>query len=163
MAEKPRPPVRLDSPALAVAFMFGAGLAPKAPGTFGTLAAVPLYLALSGVEYIGYLVITALVTVLGVVAADRASEQLGVHDHPGIVIDEVAGYLVTMAFVPFSWAATVAGFLLFRLFDIVKPWPIRWLDRRVGGGFGIMVDDLVAGVLAGLCLLALSAVGVQFA
>ncbi len=153
--------IRLDNPAMLVAFMFGAGLAPRAPGTFGTLAAIPVYLALSGMTSTGYLVITALVSLLGVVAADKAARQLGVHDHPGIVIDEVAGYLVTMAFVPFSWSAVAAGFVLFRVFDILKPWPIRWLDRRVEGGVGIVLDDLVAGVLAGVCLLAMSAVGVQ--
>jgi len=100
-------------------------------------------------------VLTLVVMVAGVWICGQAAEKLGEHDFGGIVWDEIAGLLITMALVPFSWQALVAGFLLFRLFDIVKPWPIRWADRRVQGGFGIMLDDVLAGVIAGLLLLLL--------
>jgi phosphatidylglycerophosphatase A len=141
--------IRMDSPAKIVALFFGAGLSPVAPGTVGTLAAIPLYLLICQTGLLGYLLATLAVTVIGLWASDRATRELGVHDHAAIVIDEVAGYLVTMAFLPLSWPAVVIGFFAFRFFDIIKPWPIRWLDAKVSGGLGIMADDLLAGVAAG--------------
>ncbi len=137
-----------SSPVLWLAFGFGSGLAPRAPGTAGTLMAVPLYLLLVRLPAPGYLLATLLVTVTGVWICERASRQLGVHDHPGIVWDEFAGFLVTMLAAPPGWTAVVAGFVLFRLFDVWKPWPIGWVDRRVHGGPGIMLDDLLAGLMA---------------
>lgn len=107
-----------------------------------------LYLALHGLPLAGYLAATAMVIGLGIVVCGRAARRLGVHDHPSIVWDEVAGYLVTMCGVPTGWGWVLAGFLLFRLLDIAKPWPIRWLDRRLSGGLGIMADDLLAGLVA---------------
>ncbi len=86
--------------------------------------------------------------VLGVWVCGKAGRELGVHDHPAIVWDEVVGYLVTMTAVPVDWGWLLGGFLLFRLFDILKPWPVRWFDRRVPGGVGVMADDLVAGLMA---------------
>jgi len=139
-----------------LAFGFGAGCSPKAPGTMGTLLAVGLYLPLSRLPLSLYALLLAVVIVAGVWICGRASRDLGVHDHPGIVWDEVAGYLLTMFAAPPGWSWIVIGFLLFRLFDIWKPWPIGWLDRRVGGGLGIMLDDLVAGLFAALCLQALA-------
>ncbi len=138
----------LTDPGHLIALGFGAGCAPRAPGTFGTLIGMALYLGLHGLPLAGYLAATAAVIVLGIVVCGRAARRLGVHDHPSIVWDEVAGYLVTMCGVPTGWAWVLAGFLLFRLLDIAKPWPIRWFDRRVSGGLGIMADDLVAGLVA---------------
>jgi len=140
----------VSDPVLFLAFGFGSGLAKKAPGTFGTLAAVPLYLALIQVQnLIVYSVVTLLVILIGVWICGQAAEKLGEHDFGGIVWDEIAGFLVTMWLVPFTWQAVALGFILFRVFDIVKPWPIRWIDRQVHGGLGIMLDDVLAGVFAG--------------
>ncbi len=145
----------LSDPRHFLAFGFGSGLAPKAPGTFGTVAAIPLWWLMAPLPGWLYVAITAALFLFGVWLCDVVSRDLGVHDHPGIVWDEIVGLLVTMAFLPHSWWWLLAGFLLFRLFDIVKPWPIRAIDRKVGGGFGIMVDDLVAGLFA-LALLQLA-------
>jgi len=140
----------VSDPVLFLAFGFGSGLAKKAPGTFGTLAAVPLYLALVQAQsLIVYSVVTLLVILVGVWICGQAAEKLGEHDFGGIVWDEIAGLLVTMWLVPFTWQAVALGFILFRVFDIVKPWPIRWIDRQVHGGLGIMLDDVLAGVFAG--------------
>ena len=135
-----------------LAFGLGSGLAPKAPGTFGTLAAVPLWWLLAQAPLWGYLLATMLVAVAGIGICGRTARDLGVHDHGGIVWDEIAGYLVTMIAVPVSPWTAAAGFVLFRVFDIAKPWPIGWLDARVGGGTGIMADDLLAGIYAAVVL-----------
>ena len=131
-----------------LAFGLGSGLAPKAPGTFGTLAAIPLYLLLMTLSPWLYFVVVVIASVAGVWICDKTADDLGVHDHPAIVWDEFCGFWVTMLLAPAGWLWIVLGFLLFRLFDIWKPWPIGWLDKRVSGGFGIMVDDLIAGVFA---------------
>ena len=138
----------LRKPYQLLAFGFGSGLAPKAPGTFGTLAAVPLYLLLQPLPLSLYLLLVAFGFVAGIWICEATSRDLGVHDHGGIVWDEIIGYWVTMSLAPAGWWWLVIGFLLFRFFDILKPWPIGWLDRRVTGGFGIMLDDLVAGLYA---------------
>lgn len=142
----PRNPLHL------LAFGLGTGFAPKAPGTAGTLLGIPLFLLMSDLPLTGYLALVALFFVLGVPLCARVSRDLGVHDHGGIVWDEVVGFLVTMTAAPSGLLPLVLGFLLFRLFDILKPWPIRALDRHVGGGLGIMLDDLVAGVFAAVAL-----------
>ncbi len=142
----------LSNPVQLLAFGFGSGCAPKAPGTVGTLMAVVLYLPLMQLSTFWYGVMLLLASVSGVWICDRASRQLGVHDHPGIVWDEFAGYWLTMWMAPDGWVWIIAGFALFRFFDIIKPWPIGWLDRRVGGGLGIMIDDILAGVFAWICL-----------
>ncbi len=138
----------LSSPVHFLAFGFGSGLAPFAPGTFGTLAAVPLYLLMQSLSLPLYLLVTAVVCVVGIWICGRSSELLGVHDHSGIVWDEFAGYFITMIAAPAGWLWIVVGFALFRLFDIWKPWPISVLDKQVHGGLGIMVDDILAGVFA---------------
>jgi len=138
----------LRKPYQLLAFGFGSGLAPKAPGTFGTLAAVPLYLLLQPLPLSLYLLVVAIGFVAGIWICEATSRDLGVHDHGGIVWDEIIGYWVTMSLAPAGWWWLAIGFLLFRFFDILKPWPIGWLDRRVMGGFGIMLDDLVAGLYA---------------
>ncbi|MEJ2395444.1 MAG: phosphatidylglycerophosphatase A [Candidatus Thiodiazotropha sp.] len=143
----------LRQPLHLLAFGFGSGLAPKAPGTFGTLVAVPIYLLMQGLPLIAYLALVLAGFIAGIWICDRTSRDLGVHDHGGIVWDEIIGYLLTMTLAPSGWVWVLLGFLLFRFFDILKPWPIRWLDRRVPGGFGIMLDDLIAGLFAGVVML----------
>jgi phosphatidylglycerophosphatase A len=142
----PRNPLHL------IAFGFGSGFFPKAPGTAGTLVGIPLFLLLEPLPLHIYVGVVALLFLVGIPLCGRVSRDIGVHDHGGIVWDEIVGYLVAMTAAPKGWVYVVAGFVLFRLFDIAKPWPIRALDRRVSGGLGIMVDDLVAGVLAALVL-----------
>jgi phosphatidylglycerophosphatase A len=151
-APPPIPACLLRDPGHFLALGFGSGLAPWAPGTFGTLAAVPVFLLLAPLPLYAYLLAVAAASVAGVYLCGRTARALGVHDHPGIVWDEVAGFLLTMAFAPPGWTWVVAGFVCFRLFDILKPWPIRVLDRKVHGGLGIMVDDLLAGLAAAASL-----------
>jgi phosphatidylglycerophosphatase A len=145
--------VALKTPAGILAFGFGSGLAPKAPGTFGTLAAIPLYLLLTGLNHWLYLSVVVLAFVLGIYLCEKASHDLGIHDHGGIVWDEFVGLWLTLWLVPVTWEWVLAGFVLFRFFDIVKPFPIKWLDQKVGGGFGIMIDDVIAGLYAWLLLM----------
>ncbi len=142
----------LKNPLHFLSLGFGSGLMPKAPGTFGTLVAIPLYILISSLNLELYLLITLLVTLIGIYLCAYTSKALGVHDHSGIVIDEIAGYFITMIAVPFDWVWIIVGFLLFRFFDILKPWPISWLDKNVQGGFGIMIDDVLAGFFALICL-----------
>jgi phosphatidylglycerophosphatase A len=142
----------LLNPVSFVALGFGSGLAPVAPGTAGTLAAVPLYLLLQDLPLAVYLAVVAAMLLGGVPVCGYTAGRLGVHDHPAIVWDEVVGYLVTMIAAPAGWQWVVAGFTLFRLFDILKPWPIRWFDRHVHGGVGIMLDDVIAGMFAAVVL-----------
>ena len=145
----------LQHPAHLFALGLGSGLAPRAPGTFGTLAAVPFWLLMAPLALALQVVIVACAFLLGIWFCQLTSRNLGVHDHGGIVWDEFVGYWLAMLFAPPGWFWLLAGFVLFRLFDIVKPWPIRVLDKKVHGGFGIMIDDIIAGLFAGLCLLAL--------
>ena len=142
----PRP--ELSNPVHLLAFGFGSGLAPRAPGTMGTLVGVALYLPLSTLNLTFYLAALVLVSLAGVWICGRTAKDLGLHDHPGIVWDEIAGFLLTMLAVPTGWGWILAGFILFRLFDIWKPWPINLLDQRVSGGLGIMLDDLLAAIYA---------------
>lgn len=118
------------------------------PGTLGTVVAIPVFLVLSQFPLWAYLLVTAVVSVTGVWICGASSRLLGVHDHGGIVWDEIAGFLITMIAAPPGWEAILLGFILFRLFDIIKPWPISYLDKHVDGGLGIMLDDIVAGVFA---------------
>jgi len=143
----------LTDPVLFLAFGFGSGLVKKAPGTCGTLAAVPLYCALAQSGDVIYSVLTLIGIIAGCWICGRAAEKLGEHDFNGIVWDEIAGYLISLWFIPFSWKSVIIGFALFRFFDIVKPWPIKWADRKVQGGLGIMLDDVLAGVFANVLLL----------
>lgn len=137
---------------LFLAFGFGSGLSRTMPGTMGTVAAIPVYLLLTQMNIALYSVLTVAAVLGGIPICAYAAEKLDVHDFGGIVWDEVAGYLITMWLVPFSWQAVAMGFLFFRFFDIVKPWPIKWIDRKVSGGLGIMLDDVLAGIFAALVL-----------
>lgn len=150
----------MRKPTHLLAFGFGSGLLPKAPGTFGTLAAIPVYLLMQPLSLWLYLLLLIAGFLLGVWICDQTSKDLGVHDHAGIVWDEIIGYLLAMAFVPLGIWWVLIGFGLFRFFDILKPWPIGWLDKRVGGGLGIMLDDLVAGLFAGLVMLLMQSGGI---
>lgn len=147
---KPRDPTPADlrHPLMLLALGFGTGLAPKAPGTFGTLAGVALFIPLGYLPGVAYLATVAVLLVAGITICGTAAARLGTHDHPAIVWDEVVGYLVTMMALPHSWPWMAAGFVAFRFFDIWKPWPIGLLDRRIHGGLGIMLDDVVAGIFA---------------
>jgi phosphatidylglycerophosphatase A len=135
-----------------LALGFGSGLVPKGPGTAGTVMAIPVYLLMEPLPVNIYLALVSALFIVGIPVCAHTARRMGVHDHPGIVWDEIVGYLVTMTFAPSGWLWVAAGFALFRLFDIAKPWPIRLLDRNVGGGFGIMVDDLLAGIFAAAVL-----------
>ncbi len=125
----------------------GAGLAPKAPGTFGTLVGIPV-LFLMPQNFTAYLICTVLLFAFGVWCCHVCARELGVHDHPGIVWDEVVGYLITMVLLPRSLWWVLAGFVVFRFFDILKPWPISWVDKHVHGGLGIMLDDVLAALFS---------------
>lgn len=135
-------------PVLILAFGFGSGLAPVAPGTAATLAAIPIYLLMVNLSWTVYATVIAVMAVLGVGICGYGARRMGVHDHPAIVWDEIVGFLITMIAAPIGVMWVLLGVILFRLFDIVKPWPITLADRRVHGGFGIMLDDLLAGVFA---------------
>lgn len=135
-----------------LAFGFGSGTLPKAPGTWGTLIAVPIYFAISEWNWAAYAILVIIMAVFGIAICGKTADDLHVPDHPGIVWDEIVGYLITMFMAPKGWLWVAIGFVLFRLFDIVKPFPIRWLDRRLPGGLGIMADDWLAGVFAWLGL-----------
>jgi phosphatidylglycerophosphatase A len=139
-----------------IAFGFGSGLVRRAPGTAGTIAAIPLYLLLSQLAWPLYVGLLLLLILIGIWACDRAARDLDSKDPSAIVWDEWVGFLVTMVAAPSGWLWIFAGFVLFRLFDIWKPWPVSVADQRVSGGLGIMLDDLIAGAMAGV-LIALAA------
>jgi phosphatidylglycerophosphatase A len=139
-------------PLCVVALGFGAGALPKAPGTWGTLIALPFYFLLARLPLLEYVLLMIALFIAGIWICARAGEVLGIHDHGAIVWDEMVGFWVTMISAPPAWPWIVVGFVLFRAFDILKPWPINWLDRQVSGGLGVMVDDLIAGIYAAICL-----------
>ena len=120
---------QLKDPVVLIAVGFGSGLAPKAPGTAGTLVAIPLYLVMQPLPLISYLLITTFLFIAGIWICTYAAEKFGVHDHPAIVIDEIVGYLITMIAAPGGWVAITVGFVLFRLLDAIKPWPCPGLTE----------------------------------
>ena len=138
----------MRDPVQLLAFGFGSGLSPWAPGTIGSAIAIPVYLPCSGLPLGLYGLFLAVVALVGVWVCGAASRRLGVHDHPGIVWDEFVGMWIALWAVPATPLGIGLAFVAFRCFDIVKPWPIGWLDRHTKGGFGIMVDDVVAGLFA---------------
>lgn len=142
----------LSDPIQFLALGFGSGLAPKAPGTFGTLAAIPVFLLMSSLSAPIFASLVLIMAVAGIYICQKAADAAGVHDHGAIVWDEIVGFLITMFMVPVSWASIIVGFALFRLFDIFKPWPISYIDKNVHGGFGIMLDDVLAGLFALACM-----------
>jgi phosphatidylglycerophosphatase A len=144
--------------ALTIATFFGVGFLPVAPGTYGTAAAIPLAWWMSHYSTPWQLFTATVVTLVGIWAAALTGRYLGVVDASQIVVDEVAGLLVTMIGVPFTWQTALAGFLLFRLFDITKPWPAWYFDRKVKNGAGVVLDDIAAGIYSRGCLALLALV-----
>lgn len=137
---------------LKLATFFGVGKLPKGPGTWGTLATVPVAFLLAKGGPLIYMTVTLLLVPIAIVAAELYMKEHNVKDAPEIVIDEVIGFLITMTWMPLTWQAFVAGFVLFRFLDILKPPPIKYFDKRVPGGLGVVMDDLVAGVMANIFL-----------
>lgn len=146
-------------PAHLIAFGFGSGLAPKAPGTVGTLLGLPLFwlIAAAAPDLTNRIVLLVVAFLLGVWACGRTGRALGVADHGGMVWDEIVAYALVLLFTPAGWLWLGLAFALFRLFDILKPWPIRLADQRLKGGFGVMFDDVLA---AGYAIAAIK--GVQW-
>ncbi|MGB9429749.1 MAG: phosphatidylglycerophosphatase A [Gammaproteobacteria bacterium] len=141
-----------------LAYGFGSGLSPRAPGTAGTLVGVIFYVVLTPVAPWVYLLITLILFLLGIFICGYSARVMGVADPGAVNWDEIVGYLATMAAVPHAlwlphgWVWIILGFVLFRVFDILKPWPIRWLDRNIKGGLGIMLDDVAAAIPAAILL-----------
>lgn len=149
----PKDKINLKNPWHLLATGFGSGLSPIVPGTMGTVAAIPFYLLMAQLPFSAYLIITLVAAAVGITICQKTSDDMGIHDHGSIVWDEFVGFWITMAVAPVaSLQWILAGFVLFRFFDMVKPWPISWLDRQVHGGLGIMVDDILAGFMAMIAL-----------
>lgn len=144
--------VALKTPEGFLAFGLGSGLLTRAPGTMGTLAAVPVavVVSLTGISWFWFLVLTFLA---GIWLCSRTTQNLGIEDHGGIVWDEMVGYWLVVAFLPFHWAWWLAAFVVFRGFDILKPWPISLVEESFDGGLGIMLDDILAAVYALIVLM----------
>ncbi len=140
----------LQHPNRWLAFGLGSGLSPIAPGTMGTIAAIPLAYYLMMLPLWAIILIIVLTTLWGIHLCGVTARDLHTHDHPGIVWDEWVGYFIAVIPLSNHWQGLLLAFVLFRFFDIVKPWPIRLIDHQVKGGFGIMLDDILAGIAAAL-------------
>ncbi len=154
MREHTTPRTIWTNPLHFIACGFGAGNVRLAPATFGTLIAIPFYLLFRHCHLWCYIGLVALAFCVGIWLCDKTAKDFGVVNHPGIVWDEMVGFWITMSLAPLklNWLWIIIGFGLFRLFDIWKPWPIIWVNRHTKGGFGMMVDDLVAGIYAWVVL-----------
>ena len=148
MNEKPTMIELLKSPILLLAYGFGLGLVPKAPGTFGTLAGIPLVIIVMYLSPLWAVLLLSALFLVGIPICQSGSQRLGKEDPGAVVWDEIVGYGIAVIAIPFSVWAVVAAFVLFRIFDILKPWPIRWADTKVHGGLGIMLADVLAGLMA---------------
>ncbi|MBC3764548.1 phosphatidylglycerophosphatase A [Neptunicella marina] len=144
--------ISLKNPWHFLALGFGSGLAPVAPGTFGTLAAIPFVLVFALLPDTWFAALAVFFALAGFYICGRTARDMRVHDHSSIVWDEVVGYMIGMIAVPLSFNTIVTAFVLFRFFDIVKPWPISYLDKHIHGGVGIMADDILAGVFTFICM-----------
>lgn len=143
---QPVPRSMWEKPSHFIAFGFGSGAVPFAPGTFGTLMAIPFYLVMQSLSHFMYFVLLILITIGSMWLCDAVTKEIKVHDHSGMCLDEIVGFLVTMYAAPQGFIWILLGFGLFRLFDIWKPWPIRYIDEHVHGGIGIILDDVLAGI-----------------
>lgn len=137
-----------QNPLYFIAFGFGSGAIPIAPGTFGTLMAIPFYLCIQYLPFFFYISLVIILIIASSMLCQKISRELNIHDHPGMCIDEFVGFFVTMIHAPKGFTWIIIGFLLFRVFDIWKPWPIRYLDEKIHGGFGMIIDDVIAGLFA---------------
>lgn len=131
-----------------IATGFGSGLAPKAPGTFGSLAAVPLCALLIYCPVYVQILVALITFIIGTKAASETEKAMGMHDNSSIVIDEFDGMFIAVIAFPHFWYYSLLAFVLFRIFDILKPWPVSLADKKIGGGLGVMVDDVIAGIMA---------------
>ncbi len=159
MANSPTQPsgkLLRSHPAHFFAFGFGSGLAKKAPGTFGTLVGLPLFWLISAQPLAVQLILITLLFLIGIYFCEKTGQVLGVSDHGSIVWDEIVAIMLVLTFTTNQWQWWIAAFLLFRLFDIWKPYPIRQCDAKVKGGLGVMLDDLLAAIYAIMCLKALA-------
>lgn len=147
------PASALREPVHFLALGFGSGLAPVAPGTFGSVVGLVLALAIAPFGFTVAVAAAVIASVAGVWICGESARRLGVHDHPAIVWDEVAGMLIVMLAAPKTWWGALVAFALFRLFDVWKPWPIREVDHGLKGGAGIMLDDIMAALMAAATLL----------
>lgn len=155
--DKAKARLRLTNPCHLLAVGLGSGLSPIVPGTMGSLMAIPLWLIFKDLPLTPYLLLLVLSFVLGVYLCDKTSKDMGVHDHGSIVWDEFVGMWMTLLVIPVhSWQWVLIAFIAFRIFDMWKPWPIRWFDRYVHGGFGIMIDDVIAALFAMAAVAALA-------
>ena len=146
----------LINPMHCLSLGFGFGLSPLAPGTMGTLLGVSIYLLIMDIGVLFYLSIVLVIIGIGTAVAEYTSEALGGRDHRAIVIDEIAGFLVACISLPSDWVYLLLAFVLFRIFDIVKPWPVDFIDQQIKGGVGIMADDLMAGLYTLFCIQSLA-------
>lgn len=144
----PLPEKIWQDPLYFVAFGLGSGTVPYAPGTFGTLLAIPFYLLIRPLPLIAYILFVICFFIFSSWVCERVSKEIHEHDHPGMCIDEFAGFFVTMINAPHGCGWIFLGFILFRLFDIWKPWPIHVIDKKMHGGIGMVLDDIVAGIFA---------------
>ena len=152
MQAQPNFKLLLAHPAHFFGLGFGSGLAPKAPGTFGTIVGLPLFWLISGYTLNIQLTVITVLFIIGIYICDKTGKALGVADHGAIVWDEIVAMMLVLAFAPFTWLGWLAAFLLFRLFDIWKPYPICYFDAKLKNGFGVMFDDLLAAIYAILSL-----------
>lgn len=146
------PPGFLRHPVHLLAFGLGSGATSRAPGTWGSLAAIPVWYGFAWLPTAAYWLVVALAFLVGVWLCGKTAHDLKVHDHSGIVWDEFVGMWIALGLFPDTVYGVLGAFVVFRLFDIAKPWPIGWLDERLPGGLGIMADDVVAGVMSLACL-----------
>ena len=139
----------LHKPLCFLGFGFGSGLSPIAPGTAGTLAALPLAFVLCLLGIDGWILLLLCIALFfwGIRICGYTERELGIQDYGGIVWDEIVAMLLVLSLIPFKWSWWLAAFIIFRLFDALKPWPIKWFDRRIHGGLGIMLDDLIAAAM----------------
>ncbi len=152
----PIPTTVWQKPLHFIAFGFGSGALPIAPGTFGTLVAVPFYLALRAFPVSIYIFLVILIALASMWICERVSKEIKIDDHQGMCLDEIVGFLVTMIGAPHNFIWIIVGFLLFRFFDIFKPWPINYIDTHVHGGIGMILDDVCAGIFSLIILKFLS-------